>query len=307
MQNDLSYLIITFNGAGHIKRCVESIRLFDKNGFILLVDNNSSDDTIKIANSCSIDKIIKLKQNLGFGKANNIGLKYLHDNKFNYFFLVNQDVYFEQGDYEKFIKLSRQCLNQDFAIVSPIHMAPSNEDFDFKFRDYISHKNTPNFFSDYAKEQLKEVYVSKVVNAAAWLISAITLEKIGYFDPIFDHYGEDTDYIKRVFFKSMNIALIPSFKVIHNRPQQERNEKARIEKSIKIWALTYFKDLNSPLIKLLTLFPFELYKRLYSKNQGLLIYFKVWFYVIFNITNLIRSRAQSRKDFAFSESIEKYG
>ena len=71
----MSYIIVTYNGENHIKRCIDDIRNFDKEGFVLLIDNASSDNTIKEAKKSQPSKIIELSENLGFGKANNIGLK----------------------------------------------------------------------------------------------------------------------------------------------------------------------------------------------------------------------------------------
>jgi len=56
--------------------------------------------------------------------------------------------------------------------------------------------------------------------AAFWLISAECLMKVGVFDPIFFHYGEDGDYLSRVRFHGFKIGVVMDSIAYHDR--QER-------------------------------------------------------------------------------------
>jgi len=302
----MSYIIVTYNGENHIKRCIDDIRNFDKEGFVLLIDNASSDNTIKEAKKSQPSKIIELSENLGFGKANNIGLKYLYNKGFDHYFLVNQDLYFTSGNYKNFIGIVEKCLNRDYAIISPLHLAPDTKDFDFKFKSYISAKNTPSLLSDLENDNFKEIYESKVVNAAAWILSRKTIEKIGYFDPFFDHYGEDTDYIKRIKYWNLKIGISPLFKAIHNRPQSESHVPQKIKKSTKIWALSYLKDINHSFLDKLTKFPVYLYHRIKRNDDKWNLYFSILFNVFANLPLIIKSRKRSKQKMAFANVITYY-
>ena len=66
-------IIVTYNGERWIRQCINSCLGYN----VIVIDNNSSDQTIKIIEN-EYPKVVLLKQenNLGFGKANNLGISY---------------------------------------------------------------------------------------------------------------------------------------------------------------------------------------------------------------------------------------
>ena|ERR1700712_5611676 len=42
---------------------------------------------------------------------------------------------------------------------------------------------------------------------------------IGGFDPLFPHYGEDTDWVHRLHFHQIKIGVTPGIVAFHDRPQ----------------------------------------------------------------------------------------
>ena len=78
--NKLSVIIVTFNNQDDIKKCINSvvpqIHSWDE---IVIVDNNSKDNTVEIINSIKRNikniKIIKNSKNNGFAIAVNQGIK----------------------------------------------------------------------------------------------------------------------------------------------------------------------------------------------------------------------------------------
>jgi len=73
----VSIIIINHNGKSNLEKCLQSLKKIDnKNHEILIVDNNSTDDSIEfIKKNYSEIVIIKLEKNYGFAKPNNIGAK----------------------------------------------------------------------------------------------------------------------------------------------------------------------------------------------------------------------------------------
>jgi GT2 family glycosyltransferase len=63
---------------------------------------------------------------------------------------------------------------------------------------------------------LKEVYASKYINAAGWLLPKNTLNTIGGFDPIFYHYEEDDDYLNRVLYHGLKVGFVPAARMVHD-------------------------------------------------------------------------------------------
>jgi hypothetical protein len=75
----ISVLISAYNAEKYLKVAIESIkRQSYKNFEVIIINDNSTDNTLKVLNFCKDDrfKIISNEQNMGLTKSLNIGLKY---------------------------------------------------------------------------------------------------------------------------------------------------------------------------------------------------------------------------------------
>ena len=91
--------IVTYNSAGHIGSCLESISAHLAEAFpiVLVLDNASTDGAPEmVRNSFPDALLIKNDRNLGFSKAVNQGLAHLEQNEISsdYILLLNNDAYF---------------------------------------------------------------------------------------------------------------------------------------------------------------------------------------------------------------------
>ena len=68
-------------------------------------------------------------------------------------------------------------------------------------------------------------YETDFVNAAAWLMPASLFLQIGYFHPIFDHYGEDVEFIARLRSRGLKVIIDPHSFIIHDRDQKRKNSQ----------------------------------------------------------------------------------
>lgn len=105
----IAFIILHYNNLNDTLECIESINRIetDKKKKIVVVDNHTltNDDEEKLKNY--VIDIIKLDENLGFAKANNIGCRYAVD-KWNPDFLIvsNNDIIIEDEDFiEKVYKI----------------------------------------------------------------------------------------------------------------------------------------------------------------------------------------------------------
>lgn len=76
---DVSVIIVNYNTCNLVKKCVASIFEKTKNvSFeVIVVDNNSKDGSVEaIIDEFPRVRVFPLKENIGFGKANNIGVKH---------------------------------------------------------------------------------------------------------------------------------------------------------------------------------------------------------------------------------------
>lgn len=244
-------IIVTYNGINWIKNLLEKL----KNREVIIVDNNSTDGTPSfIENNFSKFVLIKQKENIGFGRANNIGISLALIKGASHVFLLNQDAWFEKGCLEQLISIQKKYPK--YGILSPIHLNGDGDKLDRHFSTYMGYHANPNFFSDHIlRLNKKEVYEIPFVNAAGWLVSRDCLETVGGFDPIFFHYGEDQNYCQRVRFHGFKVGVVPNCYLYHDREERidlnkKKDQKQYFlekEKEVKI----RFADINHERISLL--------------------------------------------------------
>jgi GT2 family glycosyltransferase len=246
-------IIVTFNGAKWIEKCIKSIINSTINSKIIAVDNGSTDGTVDIIRQkFPFVLLIETGKNLGFGKANNIGLSIALKEKADYVFLLNQDAWVEKNTIEKLILVAQN--NSEYGIISPMHMNGKGTALDYKFSTYICPNLCKNIYSDIFINKLDEVYNAEFVNAAAWLITLDCIKKVGFFDPLFIHYIEDNDFLSRTKYHGFKIGISPICKIYHDR---EESQLMNYQKSLN-WNfglhLFSLKNTKSPFV--LNLFVF---------------------------------------------------
>jgi hypothetical protein len=126
---------------------------------------------------------------------------------------LNQDAYAAENTIENLVK----CFSteKDFAVISPIHYNGKGDALDTMFKKYASANK--NLVFNTIDEVENKVYEVPFVNAAAWMFSREYLNKIGGFDPIFFHYGEDENYCQRVRYHDLKVGVCTSCSIKHDR------------------------------------------------------------------------------------------
>lgn len=94
MKNHVGIVIVSYNSASELDECIEaarvSLKTADFTGEIVVVDNNSKDDSVKLARKLNAS-VIENGVNLGFAKAVNVGLKHLLKNGATHLLILNPD------------------------------------------------------------------------------------------------------------------------------------------------------------------------------------------------------------------------
>lgn len=263
-------LVVTFNGELWIRKCILSlIHSSIKNHEIIIIDNNSTDNTVSIIedNFLSSVRIIKLRENLGFGKANNIGIKLAIEELADYVFLLNQDAWVEVDTIAKL--LQEQKKSKQYGLVSPLHLNNQGS-LDKLFYTYI--RGNHDLISSLAiKNDHNFIAENSFINAAAWLLSRECLLTVGLFNPLFPHYGEDKDYVNRLFFHGFKLGVHLGSFVVHERDQHATSKFSQSNRKLfKRIIISYFGVLlninenNSQIIR-------SLFREVYSNVKNCLL------------------------------------
>lgn len=231
-------IIVTYNAENWLNTCIGSV--YDRGDNIIIVDNASSDKTVEIIKqNYSSVHLVESKENLGFGKANNIGLNIALNSGADYVLLLNQDAWIESDTIDKLIKIQFQQPN--YWILSPLQLNTKKQGVEALFQKYLQQSSVDITNCD-------EVVELKFANAAIWLMSRNCIEIVGGFDFLFPHYGEDNDYVNRLHYWGGKVGLVKDAIGYHER---DVNDKININKSIYKYTLGIvglLNDINKPLI-----------------------------------------------------------
>lgn len=226
-------IVVTYNGMKWIEECLSSLYCSSLPLEVIVVDNYSSDETVSfIKSKFSNIMLFEPKENLGFGKANNIGISYALRQNADFVFLLNQDAFVNKNTIENLVRVAQQ--KPEYGILSPIQLDNSGKLLETYFFRFMAEDNSKSFYSDFVlANSLKEVYDIDFIQAAAWLLPKKTLLNIGGFDPIFFHYGEDNNYCQRLLYHKMKIGVVPNTYIRHD------SHKPKFEK-VELFSEKYF-------------------------------------------------------------------
>ncbi len=140
--NDIGIVICNYNGGDDTVNCVNHIFNSDCDNFdVIVVDNASEDDSIKLLEENFGDKItiIKNAENLGGSGGFNIGLKYALDKGYEYIMAVDHDAFLAPDS----INLMYEYLltHTDVGIVSAKIMVNGRDDLILDFDRKIDFRN----------------------------------------------------------------------------------------------------------------------------------------------------------------------
>ena len=87
-------IIVSYNFEKWIERCLGSLKASSHPTDIIVIDNCSNDRTVEIIKAqYTYVRLIENHANLGFGKANNIGMQLALQEGYDAVFLLNQDAW----------------------------------------------------------------------------------------------------------------------------------------------------------------------------------------------------------------------
>ena len=280
-------IIVTYNGSKWIEKCISSVMNSSYLLEIIAIDNNSDDDTVSILKQFPQVHLIESQENLGFGKANNLGIDLALQKKADYVFLLNQDTWIFENTISNLILAAEN--NTSFGIISPMHFSGDGINLDESFKTYYNRR--------IEKLENQNVSIVPFVNAAAWLVSKSCLVKVGKFELLFPHYGEDRNYCDRVLYHKFKIAIVENSKICHDRRIIRNFKKDTIQSKYSL--LSKVLNINYSLFKsyldaLKSVFGLPKYfSNEYSFLKVLKLFFKLLFYyiaLIFLISKMIKKR-----------------
>ncbi|WP_255563790.1 glycosyltransferase family 2 protein [Prevotella sp. Rep29] len=228
-------IIVSYNFVPWVDKCIGSVMTSEYSTDILVLDNGSKDDTVKILLDFFPQvKLIENNENLGFGKANNIGIQYAIEQGYDAVLLLNEDAWINPNTLERLVKVSNE--HPEYGIISPVHLTGDGSKPEKGFSKYTGIYDI-NHLPD------AEIVEVPFINAAIWFVRVQVLKNIGLFAPIFYHYGEDKDLVNRMAFYHYKIGYIPAVFAYHDRESRQITREGFF-KSEYVYHLSEYTNIN---------------------------------------------------------------
>lgn len=243
--NKIDLIVLNYNDYKTTSKFIEIVKDYDNIDHIVVVDNNSTDDSFKLLLNYKNDKIhiIKSEKNGGYSYGNNYGIKYAINN-FNskYIIISNPDVFFEKEIVDDMKNIYSK--EEKIGIVAPTMLINGELKWTCwklpKFRDDLIAtsymlKNVLGDRTLYSKYHFNGEYsFVDILPGSLFMIPAMVIEEIGFFDEDVFLYCEERMLSKRLIERGYRNIILNDKKYDH---QHSASIGKSINNSIKIYKI----------------------------------------------------------------------
>jgi len=226
---DLSIIIVNYNTKEFLRNCLNSVVESTKNISyeIIVVDNASRDGSVEmIGKECPQVRLIANKQNVGFSKANNQGVKISKESR--YVLFLNSDTIVENKTLEEMINF--MDFHKDAGAATCKLVMPNGQIDDAIHRGFPTPWNALCHFSGLARifpksrifsgynlgwMNLDKAHRIDALAGAFMLVRWSAGEEAKWWDEDYFFYGEDLDFCFMLKQKGWKIYYVPEFSIKH--------------------------------------------------------------------------------------------
>ena len=218
-QPKVSIILVNWNGREDTANCLKSLKKLDYSNYeIIVVDNGSTDNSQNYLKTIFPNIIlIENIKNEGFGKANNIGMRWcLNNSDATYFFIINNDTKIRKDTLSQLIRTAASASN--IGIVTPkIYFMDSENIVWFAGGYFDVKRGSARVIGVHELDKGQYDIPTEITFATgcAMLIKKSVIENIGMFDERYFVYEEDVEFSLRVIKYGYKIFYEPNAIVYH--------------------------------------------------------------------------------------------
>ncbi len=262
-QRKISIIIVNWNTKDLLKQCLESLEKESKkvkDQEIIVVDNGSTDGSqeylkkLKKSKSQNI-KIIENKKNLGFGVANNQGMKIAQG---EYILLLNSDTVVKKEaplKMAEFLAQNPQVGVVGCKLLNPDGLPqPSAGPFPF-LRVVFGMLFLEHWWKNLARASFKKTTEVDWVMGAAFMIRRDVFQKVGPMDEGIFMYMDEVEWCFRIKKAGYKVIFYPVAEVIHffggSSKTGRRDPILNIYRGLLYFYQKHFPNWKLPLLKIM--------------------------------------------------------
>jgi GT2 family glycosyltransferase len=243
---EVSIIIVSYNARGDLERCLESLTRTPplSRHEIVVVDNASADGSAEAARAAGV-RVIEAGANLGFARANNLGIRASHGAAL---LLLNSDTVVPPGAVDRL--LAELARNPDVAVVGP-RLVDGSGAAELSFGRMIGPLNEllqKRRAAGDVEAMTRVRHYPDWVSGACLLVRRLDAEAAGLLDERYFMYTEDVDFCAAIRARGRRILFVPDVEVVHLRGRSRasapratedayrRSQVAFYEKHHPLWA-----------------------------------------------------------------------
>jgi GT2 family glycosyltransferase len=209
-------IVVTFNSAEVLPECLASLRA--NGAAAIVVDNASDDSTVSVAEAAGA-VVIRNGENLGYGRANNIGVRAAET---DYVLICNPDAQLDEGALDALLAAAR--LYPEAGLYAPRIFEPDGREY-FKTESYLTPGAGPSSKAATAPEG--DVCTPMILGACLMMRRELFLELGGFDENIFLFY-EDDDLCRRLSDRGRALIYVHAATARHRRGASSQPRKGLI-------------------------------------------------------------------------------
>lgn len=253
-EDNCAIVVLNYNSANLVSKCVHQIRLLHKYIKIVVVDNGSLDDSVKILDiekKASNFILVKNESNIGYAAGNNVGIHFIEKtfNAISYVIIMNPDIIISSK--ETLFKLYTAIEQNDkIAIITAqtifngVFRYPNDFGWNKMTKKYMIFGGTllgKLFPTSLRYNVLKinkcNIAEIDVAQGCFFMARLSILQAINYFDEGTFLYGEEVILAKKVQMTGFKEGVVLDAFIHHNHHEKDL---ALIKKKNKIFDIKCF-------------------------------------------------------------------
>lgn len=216
MSASLATIIVTHNCADTMAACLRSLEESSAPSSLFVVDNASSDGTVPLVRSIAPDAtVLEQAENLGFAGGCNLGIRAAQALHPDYLFFLNPDASVDSGCIESL--LGAMDADSELAVVSPVILSGSSGDIWYAGAELDLTNGHFDHLGGDGSDLQRATGVTRTgrPTGCAMLVRRAVVDEVGYMDPSYFLYWEETEWTLRFKDAGHHVGLVPQARATH--------------------------------------------------------------------------------------------
>jgi len=215
----ISILIVTYNNATVIQKCLNSIYKSKFSNFeVIIVDSNSTDNTLEAINNleCLNIRLFRYKKNLGYALGINFAASKA---KSPYLLIINPDIIFQDDFLENFFDIFLKLMKKNKKLIISPQIIEPNRIFNTGSINILGF----GLMKQLDENQIKKIQETDFISGCCLLISKENFFDLSGFERRFFIYYEDIFLSLKAKLLGYRLFVINSSRIYHLKRTKNKN------------------------------------------------------------------------------------